>query len=61
MLPAKGPLFPIAGDLDLGGRNPQILQVPLDSLGAPLAKDEVVSTRSPLIAMAFDHKLLIGL
>jgi hypothetical protein len=61
MLPAKGALFPITGDLDLGRRDSQILQVAFDSLRAPLTEDEVVGTRSPLVAMAFDHKLLIGL
>jgi hypothetical protein len=61
MLCAKGALFPITNDLDLGWRDAKILQVPLGGLCAPLAEDKVVGACSPLVAMAFDHKLLIGL
>jgi hypothetical protein len=58
---AKGAFFPIAGDLDVRRRHPELLQILFGGLCSPFSEDEVVCTGSPLVAMAFDKNVSIGL
>lgn len=61
MFAAKGAFFPVAGDLDVGRRHTEFLQILFGGLCAPFSEDEVVRTGSPLIAMAFDKNVSSGL
>lgn len=61
MFAAKGAFFPVAGDLDAGRRHPKLLHILFGGLCSPFSEDKVVGTGSPLVAMAFDKNVSIGL